>query len=760
MDYRTKYQLNYCNTKGVPLRIDLQMKGYVGETFILVNNKYLQDEYGEYIISNIDGDYDADRDINSIESNGDPFILTYKNDLGEKAGVIRATYADMSFYEDDLFNIDDLATSDETGIRCVFYYNNEVEWVGFVTPDFFNVEITQNPVINLTASDRIGILKDIAYDVPDIYTREKKSYAYILSKALKNTGLDLNINVIADFYCDEFVQTSRPNHALLDTYISEIRYVKDDETGDTDSCYDVIKDICNVFNCFITQYKGEWWMINKRQLEVGIGEIFTFNSNGDFVSKDIFNQREINFSLIDVGGERTLIPAGAKNTYLLDHGENIIYPLNRTFKGRNVTNISGWTFKQTLRTSLGSSVPLEYNYEGDWEWVDWYDDTREWLTVGDSEYMVISTDPPSPESSPRVENQGEYIFQSAKFDVPTLDKQRLSFDLTVKAVGMPYSMCRIMIVLEFDDPVHKYAFLADRSAGGLPTGEYFFRFNKFINDTDYTNIDTGVNDNLIPLFFENKYRNRGLSVENEFKISVDAAGGRGQEHLDLTKSKMFVRIYPNLTQGQGTAPRYATNIIKEIKIDFKSDSNTPKGTVFQNTLEGSFTKPTDDRKVKTGDYQTFGQNGYFYKYREDSYSIQYNELGETTKNWTTAISQDKEPLLVHSVRQLADSYSRSHEELSIGFDLDRINPLAHYAIYCISDSHLVADNDYKHVLDPNDRHVLVGLGKYLNRKRYLFTEGAIDYMRMHFKGKLSQVIESRADIKEFIYSFFDNEGIS
>src|SRR5690625_221964 len=752
MEYNTKYRLNYCNSEGTPLRIDLQIKGYVGQVFILANDKYLKTENDEFVTANIDGDYDENRDVNSIISDGNPFTLNYKNDLGEKAGTIRSTFADMSFYENDLFNIDDLATSDETGIRCKFYCDGEIEWVDYVTSDFFNVEITHNPIINLTASDRIGILKDISYNISDIYTDDTRSYAYILAKALKRTGLELNINVIADFNCEEFVSKSRPNHAFLDTYVSELRYLKSDETGETESCYDVIKGICNVFNCSITQYRGEWWVFNKRQVELGEGYVVKLNQNGAYQSDRRFEQKEVNFSLIDVGGERTLIPAGAKNTYLLDHSKNNLYPKNRTFKGSNLVTMSGWSFRPTPQTVLQNELPIEYNHDGSWEWTKWYEDSRNWLTVSDSRYYTISEDPP--QNIPvNISDQGNYILESDKFDIPSMDGNKMSFDLSVKAIGKPYTAVRLMLILQFDDPVYKYAFL------GLIDGEWRFNFQKFINDTDFTNIDTGDNFNVIGVTFENKYGNRNIAVEQDFKISVDAAAGASQQHLDLNNAKMFVRIYSNATAGTSINPKSVTNVIKEIKIDFKSDAETPKGTVYQNTIEGNFTKPTDERKVLTGDYQVFGQNGYFYRYREDSYSIQYNENKEMTENWTTILSDKTDPLLVHSVRQLADSYSRSHEELSIGFDLDRIDPLALYAVLCVTNRHLVVE-DEKHVLDNQSRHIMAGLGKYINNKKYLFTEGQIDYFRMRFTGRLSQVIKGEAETKEFIYSFFEDKDIS
>ena len=749
-EFRTKYILKYCNGSGVPLRVELQIKDYVGETFIIVNeNEYLKDEYNNYITANIDGDYDPDRDMNKIVSSGNPFTLVYSNDESQKNGTIRATHSNMSFYEDMVFNIDDLATSDETGIRCKFFYNNEIEWIGFVTPDFFNVEIVSNPIINLTASDRIGILKDISYPITGFYTDSRVNYASIISKILKLTGLELNINILADFYCDE---NDDNQNAFLDTYVSELRFVKSEENQDTLDCYTVLKSICDTFNCFFTQYKGEWWVVNKEQIENGVGNVFKLDFEGNYIEDYEFIQDESSFGIIDAGGERTLIPAGGKNTYLLEHGENTLYPKNRTFKGSRLVTMSGWSFRATPLTTLQNELPIEYNHDGSWEWTKWYEDSRDWLTVSDSRYYTISEDPP--QNIPVIiSDQGNYISESDKFDIPSMDGNKMSFDLSVKAIGKPYTAVRLMLILQFDDPVYKYAFLSKFEDG------WYFNFQKFINDNDFTNIDTGTNVNVIGVTFENKYGNRNIAAEQNFKISVDAAAGASQQHLDLNKAKMFVRIYSNATAGTSINPKSVTNVIKEIKIDFKSDSETPKGTVYQNTIEGNFTKPTDERKVLTGDYQIFGQNGYFYRYREDSRSIQYSESGERTENWTTILNDSKEPLLVHALRQHTKTYARSHDELRIGFFTDRINVLSKFALKCISRRVHLVNEDEDHINTNDNKHILVNSSRYFDRKRFIFVEGEIDYYRQHFKGILAQTVNLETDTDEYIYSYFDKEDI-
>src|SRR5690606_440105 len=99
---------------------------------------------------------------------------------------------------------------------------------------------------------------------------------------------------------------------------------------ETLNCYEVLQSIMNQFNCLITQYKGEWWIVNKYDQSFGGGIRFVYDYNGQYQSMDRVEFGETNFNLINTGGQRSLIPAGAKNTVLLDHGPEMIYPLNHS----------------------------------------------------------------------------------------------------------------------------------------------------------------------------------------------------------------------------------------------------------------------------------------------------------------------------------------------------------------------------------------------------------------------------------------------
>lgn len=757
MGYNTKYILKYCNKWGIPLRVEIQLLDYIGEAFILVNNDdYLQDQDGSYLTSAIDGEYDSDRDINGIEGGANPFTLNYQNDTGEKGGAIRATFADMEFFENMIFNIDDLATSDETEIRCAFYYNDNLEWIGFVTPDFFNVEITENPLIRLTASDRIGVLKDVDYELTSSMDVNVRIIDIVIN-ILKLTGLEINLNIICGLYSDQFQQYSgdsefqhwETNNPFYDTWVNEYRLVTDLQTMETMDCYEVLQKLLNQFNCLFTQHKGEWWIINKYDLDHGRGVRFVYNSNGEFQLLDRVSFDEKYFGVINTGGERTIIPAGAKNTYLLDYGKEQIYPRNSDLISPSTTYEvpDYWFMVNNLDMAMSNQVPIEYNSNG--TAISTYRDekinVRLWEKVVDNPNEGIGTVNISWNAA---------NLESQKFKIGSITGKTFDLTWTTQAIGRPRTGILLRLCLIFEDS--DSCFVSNHLNDGQ--GWYYYKYSEVqASNTPYP---------VVFFEFNNEYNDEDISVKKTFTVNKTAsidylknvaiANGATLTDESFENAKMFVKIYPAFTRES----KDVDTVIRYTKVEFKNDNQTPKETVFQSLIEGKFTKPTKQREVLFGDYQTFGQNGFFYKNREDSLSIQYNNVGDRLKDWFTPYDQERNPLLIHSLRQLTYSYGRAHDELKIGFDMERIDPFAHYAVRCFSERYIQVNPEDDYLQEKNSRYITTTIGKYLNSKRFVFVEGKIDYLRSHFEGVLAQIRTNDVERQEYIYSYFEQGDIS
>jgi len=758
MSYNTKYILSYCNRDRVPLRVEIQIWGYIGEQFLLVNqDEFLQDQEGDYITTNIDGTYDPERDKNPIEGGSNPFTLTYNNNTGEKGGCIRATSADMEFYENMLFNIDDLATSDETEMRCVFYFDNKIEWIGFVTPDFFNVEITENPLINLTATDRIGILKDVDYSILSLMSSRVRILD-ILTNILKETGLALNINIICGMYSDRFEQYPGDaefqgyeyNSPFHDTWVNEYRLVKDLETMEVMNCYEVLQHIMDQFNCLITQYKGEWWIVNKYDMDMGGGVRHVYEFNGVYQSTDRVSFTETYFNLIDSGSERTRIPTGAKNTYLLDYGKELLYPVNNQLKAPSILSLvpDYWENLNSLLMFMSYNVPIEYDGSGNV--ISTYEDQKINVRLRD---RIVSDPNPSIGTIDVPWNEGN--LESLKFRIGSITGKTFDLTWTTQAVGRPMTGLLIRLCLLFEE--HNALFVSNHLEDGQ--GWYFYKYSEIqASSTAFP---------MVFFEFKDEYNDVNMAVKTTFTVnkttSLDylkkIASGYGVNISDTSfeKARMFIKIYPAFSRDGAINTDIA---IRNTTVEFKNDNQTPKGTVFQTKVEGQYTKPTEERTVLYGDYQTFGQNGIFYKNREDSLSIQYNSAGERLKDWFTPYDSERNPLLIHSLRQLTYSYGKAHDELRIGFEMDRINPFSHFAVRCFSERYIQVNPEDDYLQEKDSKYITTTIGKYLNSKRFVLVEGKIDYLRSHFEGVLAQIRTNEVQRQEYIYSYFEQKDIS
>lgn len=769
MAYNTKYILNYCNKERTPLRIELQVKDYVGEAFVIVNeDDYVLDSEGRYVVANIDGSYNPERDKLPVEGSGNPFSLTYLNDSGEKNGTIRASTSRMEFFEDLNFNIDDLATSDETEIRCAFYFNNELEWIGFVVPDFFNVEITESPVIDLTASDRIGILKDVEYPIEDFYTDAKDSLLSVFLKCIEETGLELPINVVCSLYCDQFDNsTVSPDfdsyeftNYLADTYVSELAFVKDFEKEEALDCYTILKRIMDQANCLLTQYKGEWWVMNKADLENGQGVRIKYYSDGIFQSVERFSFEEVTFNAIDTGGQRTIIPAGAVNTYRLDLSNNLRYPKNNRIRsiGEDLDDAPKWTSHPSYRPDFFSTnIPVLYNNQG--ITTDTYQNEQRVLNIASTNIVTLSNDTTNFAIVPPSAPANSWILQSEEFKVVTMDGKKSSFKLSVDLVAKPNSAVMLGMFMKIKHvPSNSYRYFAIRRYPGGTSGgavelssEYWF--------VAVADINASTNINLVPIYPPKNQANTNIAIsfKHEFEMNIAAAVMQAEDY-NLNDATFFFRIYPNSAYKKddyNSALVSVRSVIREISLEFKTDNQTPTGNIYQSRIDGRFTKKNDQVNLIFGDFQEVGQNGFFYKYREDSLSITYNSAGQRLKDWWTPYDDERNPQIIHAMRQQTRAYGRAHDELAIGLDLNRINPFAHYAVKCFSD-YYVTNEENEYLTNDRDKYITASIGKYLNNKRFVFVEGTIDYLRSHFSGKLAQIRTEDIDSVEYIYSDFGN----
>ena len=582
------YRLRYCNKDGVEARVDIQ-KGLATPVI-------------------------------EVEGTERPFVLSYNNDKGNKSVMFLSSSADIEIYETPDFNIDNLKTSNETELAVTHYINNVVSWQGFIIPDFFSIEVRNNPVITMTASDRLGTLKNVTLsDLPSMVNLMELAVL-----CLNKTGLSLPLKTIADFSNDG------TNNAFFSYYVDSQR-IKDIK-GRSISCYDILSSILIASNSKLVQRAGEWVIINKLQHETGSGNIYSSLSSFTNYLENIYN-----FDEVSIGARRTITPVAGSVGIYHEHGGRKSHPANYDFS----LGLSGWNsvngFVATIENRhiigfLGGTLLFDpdrtvkqylLNYN------NWIDDTNNLNTA-----PYITTDA-IPINSPRADRVEVTV------DISSTMAEKLSSYTVI-------SFLRYAVIL----------------TNGVKT--YTLTKAGIFEELDPENIS---GHSLLlrggqqpPLFLASPALSNSESLKGLFEVGEDD---------NVNNYSAAIRIY-------GSGDQYVT--VNYALIKFSDVSELPKGTMYKTEQGEVFTKAYDIETSIFGDYLLSGLDGYFYRYPNDDTSSIYKDVDTLSSPiWTTPMipSETSElPLLHHSMRQMRRMFSVAHDLLSAEIEVSDFDPLA------------------------------------------------------------------------------------
>jgi len=576
------YRLRYCNKDGVEARVDIQ-KG-------------------------------ASTPIIEVEGTERPFILSYNNDKGNKSGMFLSSSADIEIYETPEFNIDNLKTSNETELSVKHYINNVVSWQGFIIPDFFSIEVRSNPVITMTASDRLGTLKNVTLD--DLPTMVNIRELAVL--CLNKTGLTLPLKTMADFSNGTGVNDFF-NSKILTQRLSDTK-------GRSISCYDILSSILTASNSKLLQRGGEWVIINKVQHEAGSGKLFSSATSFINWSDVIFN-----FSDINVGGRRTIIPVAASTGVYHEHGGGRLHPDNYDFS----KGLTGWSAVGDFTASIDNRQIVGFQTQG-----------------GQAGYFPIYG--AATENSYLV-NYNQYernvnpkYLESAEITIPYNGNGAIEVEVDVNATG-PLTY-----------PGSSFAPATLRISVVAVSGTETLTL-------DHSGKFIPMPSTNPPIF--SKDFGKALPVNGVYKADSIGMKVKGTLEVEsLENYKLKVRIYG------GTGGR--TILVNMVSLSMKNTQETPKGTIFKIEQGSNYTKEHEIDTSIWGDYMTGGLNGYFYKYPIDDTSSLYNSNNELTSKWTAYNDTEQLPLLQHITRQKSRLFSVAHDLLSAEIEASNFDPLA------------------------------------------------------------------------------------
>lgn len=554
----------------------------------------------------------------TIEGTEDPFRLIYKLDKSDKSGHFLTSSAEINIYETEEFNIDALKTSNETEIKVDYYINNVKKWTGFVIPDFFSKEIGKRSVVSMVASDRIGTLKGVTLTDLNAFV----SLRTLAEQCLLKTGLSLPLNTMVDLEADavNFFNVDALSQRLVDN------------KGRSISCYDILSSILVASDSIILQRNAEWYIVNKLQHELGQGKLYSDSTT--FTNwQDIIH----NFSDVNVGARRTIIPVAASTGVYHEHGGGRKYPDNYNF----ADGLAGWTAKNGFAASIDNKK------------IDFY-------LFGAPSFSATETVPPY------LLNNNQRILSGNSMDlVPYIesspiavkaveaDRVKVNIDISVTAPGGASHLTDPAAYPSFV----RYAVIATNGPTKLALNRSgaFETYNP--NSYETQTLLTHVRNTL-----------DRASFADDISSAVSGTLIAGN---DIANYNITIRIY-----GSGT---YQTVLINQATITFSTtNSRLPKGTIFKTEQGSNYTKEHEIDTSIWGDYMTGGLNGYFYNYSIDDTSSLYSN-GVLTSKWTDITDPGVERSLLHHITtQRSRMFSQAHDLVSAEMDIRLFDPLSVY----------------------------------------------------------------------------------
>jgi hypothetical protein len=255
----------------------------------------------------------------------------------------------------------------ETDITVYDILDDGLIYTGFILQDESeDAFISYDHFIKLTATDNLGLLSDISFDVAcgDLYPYGHFTILEYLQIILAQTGLSLPVQIYANLY--ETRNVSRADDPAA-TFADQIRIYSGafaDEDGKWQSCYDILSSLLKTFGCILTQRKGKWVIYRWGELRDLNNQPFPgteFSADGsDKSAVELPNQPVL------ISDKRNVLTGGADNkSYLVRPYKYVNYTYNykqpaQLLRNENLQELGDK--KGTSHSSDGKLLYEDYNF--------------------------------------------------------------------------------------------------------------------------------------------------------------------------------------------------------------------------------------------------------------------------------------------------------------------------------------------------------------------------------------------------------------
>jgi hypothetical protein len=222
-----KYFMQYKNIIGDEYSLDIFQKGFEGQAIEI---------HGRVIIER-----------NEVKNHFEPI-------RGQGLNIQLEASTDNDF--EDLFDINEM----DYPVR--FYRNGAILFDGYLKPDGVFQSFTSDVwIINIQAVDGLGFLTDLSFTKTNgLQFSGKMSLLDIAYNCLLRTGVQTSVCTCLDVkYYGMNVEVAHPD-VLKQTYVSVDRFIRSDDNT-VMSCLEVLTATLNIFNAFIVQQYGRWFIV-------------------------------------------------------------------------------------------------------------------------------------------------------------------------------------------------------------------------------------------------------------------------------------------------------------------------------------------------------------------------------------------------------------------------------------------------------------------------------------------------------------------
>lgn len=238
MPYSIKYQIDFLNNDEKSFSIFLLLKDYAGT-------------------------------VTQLTAGPNPFVLSYTSGDDKIINPIRASEAEINFYNDGATPLTEFYSEDDEAWRIDFYYNDplgaKLIWSGFIVQDACQETFQEPPhLVALKGTDNLALLKDIpfnkAFTDTTVIISKLSLFEYIKYSLIK-TGISLPLAIYSNIYENTMPDRDDDtgNDMFRQTHLFAGMFQSED--GTWDDCYSILEKILFPLRATLCQAQGRWNII-------------------------------------------------------------------------------------------------------------------------------------------------------------------------------------------------------------------------------------------------------------------------------------------------------------------------------------------------------------------------------------------------------------------------------------------------------------------------------------------------------------------